>query len=78
MNSKTVAFTMVLAATLLVVVPSSTSYIMTFAQSESETETEQETNQKNVCSGWALCTNDAESNIDSPEEETQTVVATPT
>jgi hypothetical protein len=78
MNSKTVAFTMVVAATLLVAVPSSTSYLMTFAQSESETETEQETNQKNVCSGWALCTNDAESNINSPEEETQTVVATPT
>jgi hypothetical protein len=25
-----------------------------------ETETEQEIGQKNVCSGWAICTNDAE------------------
>jgi hypothetical protein len=28
-----------------------------FAQDESETNTEQEIKQKNVCSGWAVCTN---------------------
>jgi hypothetical protein len=28
-----------------------------FAQDESETGTEQEIKQKNVCSGWAVCTN---------------------
>jgi archaellum component FlaG (FlaF/FlaG flagellin family) len=31
-----------------------------FAQDESETSTEQEIKQKNVCSGWAVCTNIAE------------------
>jgi hypothetical protein len=30
-----------------------------------ETETEQEIGQKNVCSGWAVCTNDAENREDS-------------
>jgi hypothetical protein len=30
------------------------------AQDESETGTEQEIKQKNVCSGWAVCTNLAE------------------
>ena len=33
---------------------------ITFAQDESETNTEQEIKQKNVCSGWAVCTNIAE------------------
>jgi hypothetical protein len=32
---------------------------LAFAQIESETETEQEIRQKNVCSGWAICTNEA-------------------
>jgi hypothetical protein len=31
-----------------------------FAQDESETSTEQDIKQKNVCSGWAVCTNIAE------------------
>ena len=30
-----------------------------------ETETEQEIGQKNVCSGWTVCTNDAENREDS-------------
>jgi hypothetical protein len=32
---------------------------------ESGTETEQEIGQKNVCSGWAVCTNDSENREDS-------------
>jgi hypothetical protein len=35
-----------------------------------ETETEQEIGQKNVCSGWAVCTNDAENREDSAIEDT--------
>jgi hypothetical protein len=35
-----------------------------------ETETEQEIRQKNVCSGWAVCTNDAENREDSAIEDT--------
>jgi hypothetical protein len=33
------------------------------------TETEQEIGQKNVCSGWAVCTNDAENREDSAIED---------
>ena len=59
---------------------------MAFAQSESETEKEQGIDQKNVCSGWAVCTNDAVNTIDSTEEadptsaaeeDAQTLIATP-
>jgi hypothetical protein len=35
-----------------------------------ETEIEQEIGQKNVCSGWAICTNDAEDREDSAIEDT--------
>jgi hypothetical protein len=31
---------------------------------ETEIKTEQEIGQKNVCSGWAICTNDAENKDD--------------
>jgi FlaG/FlaF family flagellin (archaellin) len=63
MNKNTIAIVFVLAAGILsfaaAVVP------LVYAQSlsptgESETETEQEIKQKNVCSGWAVCTNIAE------------------
>jgi hypothetical protein len=37
---------------------------------ETGTETEQEIGQKNVCSGWAVCTNDAENREDSAIEDT--------
>jgi hypothetical protein len=33
-----------------------------------ETDTEQKIGQKNVCSGWAVCTNDAENREDSAIE----------
>jgi hypothetical protein len=63
MNKNTIAIAFVLAVGVLsfaaVVMP------LVYAQSlsptgESGTETEQEIKQKNVCSGWAVCTNIAE------------------
>jgi hypothetical protein len=63
MNKNTIAIAFVLAVGVLsftaAVIP------IVYAQSlsptgESETETEQEIKQKNVCSGWAVCTNIAE------------------
>lgn len=69
MNQKTVATIIVLAVFAM------TSYPMAFAQSESEME--QEIDQKNLCSGWAVCTNGAQDNIDSSEEDAQTLIATP-
>ena len=63
MNENTIAIAFVLAVGVLsfaaVVMP------LVYAQSlsptgESGTETEQEIKQKNVCSGWAVCTNIAE------------------
>ena len=56
MYKKSIAITAVLAASILAVVAISTP--MAFAD-ESETETEQEIKQKNVCSGWAIFTNEA-------------------
>jgi hypothetical protein len=60
MNKNTTAIASVLAVGVL-----SFAAVMTpfdYAQplppaDESETQTEQEINQKNVCSGWAACTN---------------------
>ena len=63
MNKNAIAIAFVLAVGVLsfaaAVIP------LVYAQSlspigESETETEQEIKQKNVCSGWAVCTNIAE------------------
>jgi hypothetical protein len=61
MNKNTIAIAFVLAVGVLsfaaAVIP------LVYAQpltGESETETEQEIKQKNVCSGWAVCTNIAE------------------
>ena len=63
MNMNTISIAFVLAVGVLsfaaAVIP------LVYAQSlplivESETETEQEIKQKNVCSGWAVCTNIAE------------------
>ena len=60
MNKNAIAIAFVLAVGVLyfaaAVIP------LVYAQSlsptgESETETEQEIKQKNVCSGWAVCTN---------------------
>jgi hypothetical protein len=39
---------------------------------------EQEIDQKNVCSGWAQCTNNAKDTIDSSDEvDTQALIAIP-
>ena len=57
MYKKSITITAVLAASILAVVAISTPFA--FASTESETETEQEIKQKNVCSGWAICTNQA-------------------
>jgi hypothetical protein len=63
MNKNAIAIAFVLAVGVLcfaaAVIP------LVYAQSlsptgESETETKQEIKQKNVCSGWAVCTNIAE------------------
>jgi hypothetical protein len=73
MNQKAIPITIILAAAVLAM----TSYPLVFAQSESETETEQEIDQKNVCSGWAVCINDAENNIDSSKSDAQAITAIP-
>ena len=57
MYKKSIAMTAVLAASILAVVAITTPFA--YASTESETETEQEIKQKNVCSGWAICTNEA-------------------
>ena len=62
MNKNTIAIAFVLAAGILsfaaAVIP--LVYAKSLSPTESETETEQEIKQKNVCSGWAVCTNIAE------------------
>jgi hypothetical protein len=56
--NKTIATATVLMAAALTGILSTNP--LAFAQDESETGTEQEIKQKNVCSGWAVCTNIAE------------------
>ena len=63
MYKKSIAITAVLAASILSVVAISTPFA--YASTESETETKQEIKQKNVCSGWAICTNEAQNAEDS-------------
>jgi hypothetical protein len=63
MNKNAIAIAFVLAVGVLSFVAAVIPLV--YAQSlsptgESETETEQEIKQKNVCSGWAVCTNIAE------------------
>jgi hypothetical protein len=66
----------VLAASILAVVAISTPFA--FASTESETETEQEIKQKNVCSGWAICTNEAVNTEDTGLATTTTTTTTTT
>ena len=68
MFKKSITITAVLASSILAVVAITTPFA--YAQS-SETETEQEIRQKNVCSGWAICTNEAV-NAEDPELATST------
>jgi hypothetical protein len=60
MSKNTIAIASVLAVGVLSFAAAMTPFV--YAQplppaDESETETEQEIKQKNVCSGWAVCTN---------------------
>jgi hypothetical protein len=58
MSKNTIAITFVLALGLLSFAAAMTPFA--YAQplpDGSETDTEQEIKQKNVCSGWAVCTN---------------------
>ena len=57
MNKELVVASVLMAAALTGIL--STNQIA-LAQDESETNAEQEIAQKNVCSGWAVCTNIAE------------------
>jgi hypothetical protein len=62
MNKNTTAIVSVLALVVLSFAAVMTPFV--YAQplppaDESETQTEQEIKQKNVCSGWAVCTNTA-------------------
>jgi hypothetical protein len=54
MNQTLAIATLLMAAALTGIMSTNP---VAFAQDESETETEQEIKQKNVCSGWAVCTN---------------------
>lgn len=68
MNENTIAFALALAIGALSFIAAITTFV--YAQSlppsdESETETDQEIKQKNVCSGWAVCTNIAENDKNS-------------
>jgi hypothetical protein len=55
MNKALVIASVLMAAALTGIF--STSAYASVAGDESETDTEQEIKQKNVCSGWAICTN---------------------
>jgi hypothetical protein len=60
MNKNTIAIVSVLAVGVLSFAAVMTPFV--YAQplppaDDSETQTEQEIRQKNVCSGWAVCTN---------------------
>lgn len=68
MNKNTIAITFALALGMLSFAAGVTTSV--YAQplptaDESETETDQEIRQKNVCSGWAICTNIAENDENS-------------
>ena len=58
MKQQQVNALLVVLVVVVLAVGTATASTMAYAQSESETETEQEIKQKNVCSGWAICTNE--------------------
>jgi hypothetical protein len=58
MSKNTIAIASVLAVGVLSFAAAMTPFVYALPPAdESETETEQEIKQKNVCSGWAVCTN---------------------
>jgi photosystem II stability/assembly factor-like uncharacterized protein len=75
-HRQTNALLLVLVAVVLAI-GATTASNLAYAQSESETETEEEMEQLNVCSGWAVCTNEAVNTEDSGLPTAQTLIATP-
>ncbi len=57
-----------IASIMLTGIIETSNYTLANAQSDGATMKEQEIDQKNVCSGWAQCTNNAEDTIDSSDE----------
>jgi hypothetical protein len=68
-----------------ITVPEAVPFTYAQSEDESETETEQATGQKNVCSGWAICVNNARNAQNSliedsgvtSTEDSETLIATP-
>jgi hypothetical protein len=78
MIQKATAMKIAIASIMLTGIIETSNYTLANAQSDSATMKEQEIDQKNVCSGWAQCTNNAEDTIDSSDEvDTQALIAMP-
>jgi hypothetical protein len=67
MIQKAAAMKIAIASIMLTGIIETRNYTLAYAQSDSDTMKGQEIDQKNVCSGWAQCTNDAENTIDSSD-----------
>jgi hypothetical protein len=78
MIQKATAMKIAIASIMLTGIIETRNYTLAYAQSDSDTMKGQEIDQKNVCSGWAQCTNDAENTIDSSDEaDAQALIAIP-
>jgi hypothetical protein len=78
MIQKATAMKIAIASIMLTGIIETRNYTLAYAQSDSDTMKGQEIDQKNVCSGWAQCTNDAEYTIDSSDEaDAQALIAIP-
>jgi hypothetical protein len=78
MIQKATAIKIAIASIMLTGTIETTNYTLTYAQADSDTMKEKEIDQKNVCSGWAQCTNNAKDTIDSSDEvDTQALIAIP-
>jgi hypothetical protein len=78
MIQKATAMKIAIASIMMTGIIETTNYTLAYAQADSDTMKEKEIDQKNVCSGWAQCTNNAEDTIDSSDEvDTQALIAIP-
>jgi hypothetical protein len=78
MIQKATAIKIAIASIMLTGTIETTNYTLAYAQADSDTMKEKEIDQKNVCGGWAQCTNNAEDTIDSSDEvDTQALIAIP-